>query len=331
MIAPESIDPRKLHNTQYGYICPSETPEGHSIGVVKNFAISCEVTQHSDSIVLREKINPYITELEDYLATDSIHKDGVKVFVNGEWIGYTQDPKLFLENIRSWKIDLQIHPHSSISWNILENEIMIFTDRGRCTRPLLRKNGATETFDSWKMILSENDLVEYIDIYECDNILIAPSFKNLSSRHTHYEIHPSLMLGVMANCIPFCNHNQSPRNTYQSAMGKQAIGIHSSNAYERYDTISHILHYPQRPLVNTRMMKHFQFNNLPNGINVIVAIATYGGYNQEDSVLVNQAAIDRGLFSSTMLRTYKDEAKKNQLTGEEDVFCKPNTENLLLS
>lgn len=322
------IDPRKLHNTQYGYICPSETPEGHSIGVVKNFAISCEVTQHSDSTILREKIDPLLTNLNQTLPKDRIHKEGVKVFVNGDWIGYTNNPKEFVDRVRHWKIDLQIHPHSSISWNIFENEIFIFTDRGRCTRPLIRVGSQFQDFDSWKTLLSENDLIEYIDIYECDNILIAPSLKRIEG-HTHYEIHPSLMLGVMANCIPFCNHNQSPRNTYQSAMGKQAIGIHSSNAYHRYDTISHILHYPQRPLVNTRMMQHFKFNDLPNGINVVVAIATYGGYNQEDSVLVNQAAIDRGLFNSTMLRTYKDEAKKNQLTGEEDIFCKPNTENLL--
>ena len=109
------IDPRKLHNTQYGYICPSETPEGHSIGVVKNFAISCEVTQHSESTIIREKIQPLVINLRDTLPTDEIHKEAVKVFVNGEWIGYTKEPKEFVDRVRHWKIDLQIHPHSSIS------------------------------------------------------------------------------------------------------------------------------------------------------------------------------------------------------------------------
>ena len=109
----------------------------------------------------------------------------------------------------------------------------------------------------------------------------------------------------------------------------QAIGVHCTNFNQRYDTFSHVLHYSQKPLINTKMMKHLNFNSLPNGNNVIVAIATYSGYNQEDSVIINQSAIDRGLFSSTFYRTYKDEEQKNQLTGDEDIFCKPDKDKLL--
>ena len=79
------------------------------------------------------------------------------------------------------------------------------------------------------------------------------------------------------------------------------------------------------------MMKYLNYNKMPSGINAIVAIATYTGYNQEDSVIINQGAIDRGLFSSTFYRTYKDEEEKNQLSGDEDIFCKPNLDQLLLS
>ena len=107
-------------------------------------------------------------------------------------------------------------------------------------------------------------------------------------------------------------------------MGKQAIGIHCTNISQRYDTFSHILYYPQKPIINTKMMKYFNFDSMPNGINAIVAIATYTGYNQEDSVIINQSAIDRGLFNSTFYRTYKSEEEKNQLSGDEDIFCKPD-------
>ena len=136
-------------------------------------------------------------------------------------------------------------------------------------------------------------------------------------------------IGTLASCIPFPHHNQAPRNTYQSAMGKQAIGIYTTNFNQRFDTFSHILYYPQKPLLSNHIMEHIHCNKLPTGINAIVAIATYSGYNQEDSIIVNQSAIDRGLFNSTFYRTYKTEEKKNHLSGDEDRFCKPNLDKLL--
>ncbi len=113
-------------------------------------------------------------------------------------------------------------------------------------------------------------------------------------------------------------------NTYQSAMGKQAIGVYASNYKQRLDTMGNILNYPQRPIVRTRMSDIIQCNELPCGINVIVAIMTYTGFNQEDSVMLNKSAVDRGLFNSTYYRTYKDQCNKNHSTGEEEIFCKPD-------
>jgi DNA-directed RNA polymerase beta subunit len=111
---------------------------------------------------------------------------------------------------------------------------------------------------------------------------------------------------------------------HNSAMGKQAIGVYASNFKNRLDTMGNILNYPQRPLVRTRMSDIIQCNELPCGINVIVAIMTYTGFNQEDSVMINKSAIDRGLFNSTYYRTYKEQCNKNHSTGEEEIFCKPD-------
>lgn len=131
-----------------------------------------------------------------------------------------------------------------------------------------------------------------------------------SYTYTHCEIHPSMILGVCATIVPFPDHNQSPRNTYQSAMGKQAMGIFATNFQMRMDTMANILFYPQKPLAGSLAMKYLKFDDLPAGQNAIVAIMTYSGYNQEDSVIMNQTSIDRGLFRSLYYRTYIDKEKR---------------------
>ena len=140
--------------------------------------------------------------------------------------------------------------------------------------------------------------------------------------YTHCEIHPSTILGLLASCIPYPDHNQSPRNTYQCAMGKQAMGVYVTNFTHRMDKTAYVLSYPMRPLVDTRLMNFVKLNRIPSGSMVIVAIATYSGYNQEDSIIMNQGALDRGLFNATIYHTEKDEDKK--IHGDEEIRCRPD-------
>ena len=149
----------------------------------------------------------------------------------------------------------------------------------------------------------------------------APS-RQSTQTYTHCEIHPSMILGICASIIPFPDHNQSPRNTYQSAMGKQAMGVFLTNYDQRMDTMANILYYPQKPLATTRSMEFLKFRELPAGQNAIVAIACYSGYNQEDSVIMNQSSIDRGLFRSLFYRAYTDQEKKVGMSTVES-FEKP--------
>lgn len=145
---------------------------------------------------------------------------------------------------------------------------------------------------------------------------------------THCEIHPAMVLGVCASIIPFPDRNQSPRNTYQSAMGKQAMGVHLTNFVTRMDTLANILMYPQRPLATTRSMTYLKFRELPAGQNAIVAILCHGGYNQEDSVIMNQSSIDRGLFRSLYYKVYCDLEKKTGMMMLEE-FEKPSRETTI--
>jgi DNA-directed RNA polymerase II subunit RPB2 len=189
----------------------------------------------------------------------------------------------------------------------------------------------------WRDLL-KTGVVEYLDAEEEETAMIIMTPEDLSdsrARHmgmaiepnedplarvdpplnphahtfTHCEIHPSMILGVCASIIPFPDHNQSPRNTYQSAMGKQAMGVFLTNFDQRMETMANILYYPQKPLARTMSMEYLKFRELPAGQNAIVAIACYSGYNQEDSVIMNQSSIDRGLFRSLFYRTYQDQEK----------------------
>ena len=135
--------------------------------------------------------------------------------------------------------------------------------------------------------------------------------------YTHCEIHPSTIFCTASSCIPFPEHNQSPRNTYQCAQSKQSMGVYVTNFDIRMDKTAYVLNYPMRPLVDTRVMNLIHINNIPSGSTVVVAIMSHTGYNQEDSLLFNKGSIDRGLFNSTIYHTEKDEDKK--VNGDEEI------------
>ena len=136
-----------------------------------------------------------------------------------------------------------------------------------------------------------------------------------SVQPSHCEIHPSLIFGVVSLSIPFIGCNQAPRNIFSNAQTKQAVGVYSTNFNLRMDTKSQILGYPQKPVVDSRLGKYLYTNQLPYGNNVIVAIACYSGYNQEDSMIVNQGALDRALFRSTKYCTYTEKESVTQSTS----------------
>lgn len=335
------VAPRKLHPTSWGVVCPSETPEGESVGLVKSLTLMSVVTNGTSSRPLRTILSHWdgMVETETIDIKDSaITTVFARVWVNGDLFGFVKEPLALLKDLRGMRSSGRIHPMTTIY--LKSQDLYIDTDQGRILRPLLRlgKDGRLRIPASafresnWLDIVHDRSgerkesWIEYIDPNEANTsmILQGPGKEKPGVRYTHMEIHPCTILGTMASLIPFPDHNQAPRNTYQAAMGKQAMGVSTTNYQDRMDTASNALCYPQKPLVFNRADKYFRNTDLPNGINAVVAIMCFTGYNQEDSVLLNKDAIERGLFRSFFYRTYRDEEKKNATTGEEEKFCKPD-------
>ena len=338
----ELIAPRKLHNTTFGFLCPAETPEGQSIGIVKNISYMSHITIPTNSSSLYEYVAPHIISVDE--STPPMLQSKIKVFVNGTWVGVAKNPEELYWNMKDKKYRGIINIYTSIVFDYKLMEIRICNDGGRLTRPLLRvrNNTALVTKEiiakvhnhdlGWNDLLTscklDESVIEYIDPDEQNLAMIAMKSKNsylgdgFKINYTHCEIHPSTIFGVLASCIPFPEHNQAPRNTYQTAMAKQAIGVYALNYDQRMDKTAYVLTYPSRPLVDTRLMNFIHLNNIPSGCQIHVAIMTHTGYNQEDSVLVNKGSIDRGLFSATIYHTEKDEDKN--IIRDEIIRCKPD-------
>ena len=317
------LAPRKLHGTSWGFVCPVETPEGHSVGIVKTMSLMTSVSQHvpSNTVLHFLESQPAMT----WIQTPRVY-NGTAVTLNGVIIGYTSDPASLVSELRSAKHSFRLHPHISIAWYTLLNTIIIETDAGRLVRPVFRVGkefpAAGSDWTTWM-----KTCVEYIDASETETLRIATSQKEMTLQHTHYEIHPSMIVGHMASSIPLSDHNQSPRNTYQSAMGKQAMCVYAGNYAKRLDKNGYLLLSLNRPLVETRSMNILKMHEMQYGMNAIVAIACYGGYNQEDSIIMNRSSVNRGFMRGLYYTMYKDEEHRNVTSGREEKFMKPQKHN----
>ncbi|KAL1702856.1 hypothetical protein EV121DRAFT_261627 [Schizophyllum commune] len=306
--------PRALQPSQWGMLCPSDTPEGEACGLVKNLALMTHITTDVDEEPIIRLA--YLLGVEDIALASGSEIYGTHAFivsVNGNIIGLTKYPARFVTNFRKMRRARRISEFVSIYINHHHRTVQIATDGGRICRPMiivekgrsrvhsehiaLLKKGAA-TFDDFL----RKGLVEYLDVNEENDAYIALYEADIVPTTTHLEIEPFTLLGAVAGLIPYPHHNQSPRNTYQCAMGKQAIGAIGFNQLNRIDTLLYLSVYPQQPMVKTKTIELIGYDKLPAGQNATVAVMSYSGYDIEDALILNKASLDRGYGRCQVLR-----------------------------
>jgi len=363
------VKPRLLNGSQWGFIDPLDTPDGGNCGLHKHLAISTHITSGSSAFPMIKWLRrntPMKITLEcspEYLSNSS------KIIVNGNWIGVIDEPIDLVNTIKLYRRNGIIPPFISITFNYNTNEIYIYADAGRLSRPIYYIDNNKESFNrkeviellnngkiTWEQIVSgfktkpdnfsfknnkiydlnelysdigtnqetiynvlmnNKSVIDYVDTSEEESALIAMSNEDLkkSKYYTHVEIHPSLILGVMGNSIIYPENNPLPRDAFSCGQSKQAVSVFHSNYQMRIDKMGVVLNYGQIPLIKSRYLEYINNEEQTYGVNAIVAIMSYTGYNVEDAILINEGAVARGIFRTTYLSMYEAREESAKVTG----------------
>tara|TARA_Y100000816_G_scaffold69053_1_gene46198 strand:- start:18956 stop:23473 length:4518 start_codon:yes stop_codon:yes gene_type:complete len=373
------VGPRLLHSSQYGFIDPIDTPDGGNCGLHKHMAISTYVTSgtSAEPMITWFRLKGNMKKLAE-CNTNTLYSF-TKVFVNGRWVGVLDAPIEIIGLFKLYRRNGLIPAFNSISFSYQKNEIHVYTDAGRLTRPLFYVDKETLSFNqkgiskkildgdfSWPEVVSgflkkahnedevnvENyyydikalypnlsnklknvksisaleavfknvmAVVDYLDSSEKNSVLIASDMDGLkgNTRASHIEIHPSLIFGVMGNSVIFPETNPAPRNVFSCGQSRQAVSVYHTNYHNRIDKMGVVLNYGQIPLVKSRYLKYINNEEIPYGVNTIVAIMSYTGYNVEDAILINKASVDRGLFRTTYFSDYESREETASKTNNE--------------
>lgn len=344
---------RRVHPTSAMFIDCSQSPDtGEKVGVNKQFGITTSVCGATSSYLLKAALleNPSIIPLDDVQPEDINSRRLAKVFVNGDWIGCCERAHEIVQYYRMARRHEDIHYMTSIVWGLLTRRVYFWTDVGRLLIPLIivynnlaeyvdnwRNGDRTVQFRQWTRLTREHILglrdgkltmhdlrreriIEYISPEEFENTYVAENVdvlranaNNVQYRFTHCGIDQAI-LGIVTLGAPMCTHSLTARNTMFTNHRKQSAGWFALNAPYRIDKGTTFQHYCERPIVSC----FTDTITYPNGQNAIVALALYGGQNTEDSILVNQSSVDRGLFNASHYNYEKAELDKNEQFGNPD-------------
>jgi len=260
----------------------------------------------------------------------------VAVYLNGKRIGYHPDGEALAQRLREKRRLNELNNQVNIYFNKKMKEISITTDKGRVRRPyIVVEDGKPRLTEGILQRLAKGELnwhhlvkmgiIEYLDALEEENSMVAINPEDVTPNHTHLEVDPSTIFGVVTSVLPYTEHNSSPRITMACAMAKQSLGMYTTNYNLRYDTRAYIMYYPQQPMVRTKMYDALKLKNKAAGQNFVVALTSYHGYNMADAIVANKSAIDRGLARTAMFKTY-DTEERVYPGGQKDTIELPTPE-----
>lgn len=297
--------PRRLYASQFGLLCPIDSPDGSGVGHLKSLAILAKVSTPFPSSIIREAL----FKVETMRRIEDVHPSTwiptwTRVYVNsdlvGLCIGNTEDLHVKLIALRregTFRYDV------SLSWNRLENMYTITCDSGRPIRPVWREGVTEKAVLGAKTWDALTKLMDYVDASESgvSRFSMTPFHPTLQS-----EIHMSFCMSPLASLTPFSDHNPGTRNNFAIAQQKQACSWYHTNYNKRFDTISSITVNPQKPLSHTWVYREMMGAGgcMPYGENALVAFTVYGGHNQEDSMIINKSALKRGMFRTQYFHSY---------------------------
>jgi DNA-directed RNA polymerase II subunit RPB2 len=349
--------PRRLHTSQYGYFCTSETPGGASIGITKNLSMFTSISVATDPAPFIEWLLKKAEVMSCERVTPGMLAISVPVFVNSGIVGYTLRPIALRDTLKVLKWTGCLPASASVGFSIRDRRVFIYLDEGRPLRPLIHLRGGKVPYDalqkarSWrdlvlgvfpqtikrtiyqggfmdpfageaivlddyvKKLAADAGVVEYVDPYEMNETFVANFPEHIKPDTSHMEIHPSTIVGLLTSMIPFANHNQSPRNQLGDSQSKQGIAVYASNFMNRFDNQAHVLCYPQAPLVRTLYYDYLADGQMGYGTNLILAMGSFSGYNQDDGIVMNADSFARGMFRSTCYRSYEAFEEDDPMTG----------------
>ncbi len=255
------------------------------------------------------------------------------VYLNGKAIGYITDPEKFVAEVRSARRKGQISGEINIAYIDKLNSVNINTDRGRIRKPyIIVENGKSrltpellermEKKDINFSYLVRNGVVEYLDAEEEENALVAIESSTITPATTHLEFDLTSIFGLSANLAPYAEHNAIARQAMSVNYMKQSEGLYATNFNQRFDSRTYVLFYPQVPLVTTVPYEALDVRRHASGQNLVVALSTYYGYNMSDALVINRAAVDRGVGRSMFYKSYADEERRYP-GGQRDRFKVP--------
>ncbi|NYZ77779.1 DNA-directed RNA polymerase subunit B [Candidatus Micrarchaeota archaeon] len=243
------------------------------------------------------------------------------VYLNGRFVGFHDNGDKLAKELRELRRENELPSQTNVAYKARTNEIFVNTDEGRARRPLIvvkhGKSAFTEEIQkqltekkiNWNTLV-EKGIVEYLDAEEEENALVALDEEDLIPDNTHLEIDPVSILGFASSQAPFPEYNMAPRVLMAAQHTKQSLGLYTANFNLRSDTRAHLLFYPQRPIVRTRVYESFEISKRASGQNFVVAVLSYYGYNMNDALVLNKSAVERAMGRSAFMRTYSVEERR---------------------